>query len=346
MSDTEQAATEADVQGMLQRIKALELAVTQKDEEVAAAWADAEASSMEVKRLIALERETSKVSADSGTGMGKVVYMSPSRKLDRFHDKPEKASDLSVEDWIEDAQAVISSRRLDVSEQAAFLIEHLVGKARREILGRGDAVKSDPSKIFAILIRVFGDGDSLPQLQQQFFAYTQSDEEDIIACSLQLVCLYDRIVQLDSSFKPGRESQLKSRLAEAVRDDSLRMELRRLNADQPELSFFDARDQVIKLMGQRGKSLKAKREAAVREVLSDQSKSDGEVAALAQQVSMLSKQVDTLTSMVQKFVKPENRSPVSTDNKPRCWTCNSPDHLNRDCPKRKSKPKPKPQDLN
>ena len=49
-----------------------------------------------------------------------------------------------------------------------YLLEHLAGEARREILGRGDEVKSNPEQIFAVLVRVFGDGDSLPQLQQQF----------------------------------------------------------------------------------------------------------------------------------------------------------------------------------
>ena len=48
-----------------------------------------------------------------------------------------------------------------------------------------------------------------------------------MSCSLHLVRLFDRIVQLDSSFKPGRDAQLKSRLAEAVREENLRTELRR-----------------------------------------------------------------------------------------------------------------------
>ena len=58
--------------------------------------------------------------------------------------------------------------------------------------------------------------------------------------------MFDGIIQLDSSFKPGRDGQLKSRLGEAV-GKSLRTELRRLKSEHPELSYFDVRDRVTKL---------------------------------------------------------------------------------------------------
>lgn len=56
--------------------------------------------------------------------------------------------------------------------------------------------------------------------------------------SLLLVWLFDRIVPLDTSFKPGRDCQLRNRLAEAVRKDSLQSELRRLNSEHPELQYL------------------------------------------------------------------------------------------------------------
>ena len=62
-----------------------------------------------------------------------------------------KSSDPSAEDWIEDAQMVMASMNLREEEQVAFLLKHLCGKARTEILGRGADVKKDPSRIFAVL---------------------------------------------------------------------------------------------------------------------------------------------------------------------------------------------------
>ena len=86
----------------------------------------------------------------------------------------------------------------------------------------------------------------------------------MVSLSLHLVQLFDRVVQLDSSFKPGRDSQLKNRLAEAVHDDSTRIELRLLNSEHPELSYFDARDRVMKLMSQYGKSNKLRQNTVVQ----------------------------------------------------------------------------------
>ena len=83
-------------------------------------------------------------------------------------------------------------RDLKKKTDRPFLLEHLAGEARREILGRGNEIKSNPDQIFAVLLRVFGDGDSLPQLQQQFFSYRQKEGEDLVSCSLHLVRLFDR----------------------------------------------------------------------------------------------------------------------------------------------------------
>ena len=89
-------------------------------------------------------------------------------------------------------------------------------------------------------------------------------------CSLDLVKLFDRIAQLDESFKAGRDIQLKNRLAEAVLEENLRTEIRRLNSDQPELSFFDARDRVIKLMRNHDNSNQPKaKQVIVNEVSTD-----------------------------------------------------------------------------
>ena len=63
----------------------------------------------------------------------------------------------------------------------------LARKARQEIIGRGDEVMGDPEQIFQIMLRVFGDGDTLSQLQQRFFSYRQDTYEDLESCSLKLL---------------------------------------------------------------------------------------------------------------------------------------------------------------
>ena len=61
-------------------------------------------------------------------------------------------------------------------------------------------MSTDPSQIFVMLLRVFGDGDSLPQQQQQFYSYRQKEGKDLVSCSLALVKIFDRMVQLDPTF--------------------------------------------------------------------------------------------------------------------------------------------------
>ena len=208
------------------------------------------------------------------------------------------------------------------------MIEHLGGNARREVTGRGVSVSTDPMKIFAVLLRVFGDGDSLPQIQQQFYSYKQREGEDLVACSLELVKLFDRITQLDPSFLPGRDSQLKNRLAEAVIKDSLRTKLRRLNEDHPDLSFFDTRDHVLRLIASKDSPKtttpnKDKQETTVNEVSHDIHK------ILREQGQQLLAQQNQIESLL---------AALNTSNTPRvggtrrCWICDSTEHLKKNCP--------------
>ncbi|KAK3754208.1 hypothetical protein QZH41_003310 [Actinostola sp. cb2023] len=54
-------------------------------------------------------------------------------KLEWFRGKPERASDLSVEEWIDDARAACASRGLASKEQAAYLVEHLAGSQHQRL---------------------------------------------------------------------------------------------------------------------------------------------------------------------------------------------------------------------
>ena len=65
-----------------------------------------------------------------------------------------------MEEWIEDAEAAIASRRLGKEASAAFHLEHLAGLARREIL-RGNSVQRDAKEILKTLAKVFGEGSTL-----------------------------------------------------------------------------------------------------------------------------------------------------------------------------------------
>ena len=284
--------SEQDFAALKEQVEGLKLALTKKEVEAQQTAAKIELMELELKKLLKQSKDENAEGKGPGEEKEHVVYVTPSRKLERFKGKPAKGTDPSVEEWIEDARATCESKGLKKEQIALFLLEHLAGEARQEILGRGDEIKSNPEQIFAVLLRVFGDGDSLPQLQQQFFSYRQKEGEVLVSCSLHLVRLFDRIVQLDSSFKPGRDAQLKSRLAEAVREENLRTELRRLNSEHPELTYFDVRDRVMKLMSKppvKQSILVQETAAAGQDILSI-------LRQQSQQISAQQKQIESLVS--------------------------------------------------
>lgn len=305
---------------LTQELEALKDIIAKREAESIKAAENTEAIEKELKKLLKSEKD---VSAGSGD---RVVYVSQSRKIDKFRGRPLKSSDPGVEDWIADAKAACHSRGLGTKEQAAYIIEHLGGDARLEVLGRGEAIKTDPSQIFTVLLRVFGDGDSLPQQQQLFYSYKQREGDSLVTCSLALVKIFDRITQLEPSFLPGRDTQLKNRLAEAVIDDSLRTELRRLNTEHPELSYFDARDRVMKLTSSQPKP--SAKEAVVSEVSAGKDLQQV-VQQQASQIAAQQKQIESLiAAMSQQSGPKESQRKVR-----RCWLCDSTDHVKRNCPK-------------
>ena len=247
------------------------------------------------------------------------VYIA-NRRLDRFKGN----SDERVSEWIEDVRMQLATRSLSPSAEAAFILDHLSGNARQEILGRGC---KDPSEIYEVLRKVFGTGDTLPVLQQKFFSYSQGDKEDLVTCSLRLVELCDRICTLDPAYKSCREATLKGRLAESVRDENLRRELRRLNMEKPDLTFFELRDRGTHWIGNEEKP---KRSSVVNNEVP--AIIDTFKAAMLEQAELLK----TLMTEVQDLKsKPNSNRPYRPRRGPRlCYICQSPDHMQRECPNR------------
>ena len=259
-------------------------------------------------------------SARSQVGASAPIYVA-TRKLDRFKDRPEKFEDPTVEDWVADARNHLLARNLTGQAAVACVKEHLSGKARLEILGRGS--DDDPEKIFATLLRVFGDGDQLPQLQQKFYSYSQKEGEDLITCSLKLLQLFDRIVQLDSTFESNKTSLLKGRLAEAVRDEGLRRELRRLNAEHKDISFFEARDRALAWLGGDVSGIsKPKAKASINETRTASKESAFE-EVLRKQGEMLEKQQKNIEAILARMESGSTsaRGTGRRQNQRRCWTC-------------------------
>jgi FAD/FMN-containing dehydrogenase len=255
----------------------------------------------------------------------KPLIVLSSRRIERFRDKPEKTTDPTIQEWVADVRNQAAAKKLEPVEYAAFIRDHLGGKARQEIAGRGSSLESKPEETLSVLLQVFGDGYSLPMLQQQFYAYKQ-EEEDILTCSLKLVELYDRIVTLDASFQPCREAAMKGRFAEAVLDEGLRRELRRLNEEAPTLTFFAMRDRAIKWLG----SASAKKVKVINQEAAVAPPHPLE-AIVKRQEDLIAQQQTQIDALMRSTTAAPARGYRSYEPR-KCWTCGSTDHLRSQCP--------------
>ena len=257
------------------------------------------------------------------------IYVNQGRKIPVFKDKPASSSETSVQDWCMDVERHLDARGIKGEKAFSFVLEHLGGKARQEILGR-DLVKDDPDKIYSVLKKVFGEGLTLGQLKTKFFSYKQQPNEDVIACSLKLVEMMADIVKRDPAAADTKEKVLRERLADAVSDETIQHELRRLIDEDESLGFFEARDRVLRWRGE-VKPQKKTKEASVNEAAADSS--------ILQALKGLTEQVGRLveSQKTQRYGSQSQRNTGTNAAGVRvCFACRSPDHLIRDCPKKKN----------
>ena len=270
--------------------------------------------------------------------MDRPIFVTPSRRIDKFRGQPLKPGNATIYEWVADARRLLAtSQQLPEASKAALLVDNLSGRARQEILGRGNDTSSCPEAIFKVLLTVFGDGDLLPQLQQRFFSYSQREGESLVVCSLSLLELYDRMLQWDPSFEAGKEKALKGRLAEAVRDESLRRELRRLTMESPDLGYFDLRDRAMQWLGNAARPYRNHHDATQYEV---KAVNNIDLETLVRQQA---DQLQQLQQQLKRYMATTQRSEDSSHRKPDgprlCWLCQSPDHLKVNCPQRRWQPR-------
>ena len=267
------------------------------------------------------------------------VYLS-SRRLDVFRGRPKTSSDISVQEWIGEMKAYVDVRPLSTIQKAALVMQHLSGCARQEVQGRGPSTTRDPEEIFRVLAKVFGDGDSVGQIRSHFYGYRQKPGEDVLSCSLELVGLYNRLEELDGIVATDRDKVLRERLAEAVTDEGLRRELRRLNMDSPTLDFFEARDRALQWMGSSSKSDPVKKVCNQETPVVTQPTAETLFQEHSKLLKDLIKEVKDLKQGSSVHAsEPRGLGARSFSGSRRrrmpCFICQSLDHLKRDCPQRR-----------
>ena len=89
---------------------------------------------------------------------------------------------------------------------------------------------------------MFGDGETASQVHTAFYSYKQLEGDNMVDVCLRQVEMMNRVCQFDATQNANRELTLKYQQAGAFKDNVLQREIRQLNVDKPQLSYFDMRD--------------------------------------------------------------------------------------------------------
>ncbi len=269
--------------------------------------------------------------------------------------------------WIEDARRCIQNKTLD--EQIAFILEHLDGSAKQEIMYRPLSVRQNPERIFEILVEVFEGTDSITDLHEAFSNRRQQADEHLLQYSIAIMKLWDRIERCGGAGSwLDRDSALSDRFASDVREVALQRELRSLKRKQKGLTFYQFRQYAIDFMGKDdkctvelekpAKSVSVK-QSEVKSVVPNSSdrladKMD-KMLDVVQRLLPRNEQLDVSNSMANKQNSVSGEDSLSSRpsgqfNKNRrggsshnrgganrsvvrcCYACQSPKHFIKDCP--------------
>ena len=270
----------------------------------------------------------------------RLVFVPSVRKCPCFDGE----SGISIDEWIEEAQACMRARYLSTKDQAFFLIDHLEGQAKEEMRFRKLAEKDEPNKIIDILRGLYGCSQSYVALQEAFFCRKQHDGETLQEFSLALMGLMNRVEQGAPSSMLNAEVLLRDQFTEHVLDNSLRRELKQLVRRNPTITLLEVREEAMRWEkegmpgGARGRSYSVpaaySTQYAVRGGDRPARRDSLQSPQLTELMDMLKGQQQQLNQLTQSMVSLGGMRPPSHSRRGGpwiCWTCQQPGHRSWEC---------------
>lgn len=285
----------------------------------------------------------------SGVTPERFVFVPRDRRCPKFNGK----SGLTIDEWVEEAQACMRLRYMSVADKAFFLIDHLEGEAREEIRYRSDLERGDPNRIIQALRDVYGCSQSYVALQEAFFSRKQLEGETLLEFSLALMGLLERVKNRAPHVFPNAEILLRDQFVEHVTDSALRRELKQMVRRQPTATLLEVRSEAIRWEqegmpgGARGRSQSVpltygiqygvRSETPLGVVRSSQQSELGELREMLRQQQQ---QLNQLTQTFARFQTSHAQSNSSRSGPIVCRRCQQPGHFARDCRGQRSFPRP------
>lgn len=307
------------------------------------------------------ELAEAKTKSKDSASESKTIFISKDRKLQKFSGKKVKEEDLSIEEWIDDANYHLKNIS-SVEAQIEFLFDHLSGQARDELRVLHESDRRSPAKIFDRLRTLFQDEDTIAQIQQTFYQRGQRKGESLQQYSLALLKIMDRLCKKQKSIIGNRELMLRERFIDGVLDGQLKREMRRFAMDHPDVPFQEFRTIIMRWCEDDKKIGQTVVTSSMQDVHTEANTAkevDSDLTKLLKsQQDLLTKQQEQIDKLTKLMESNQQERPSTAGQRGRgrgmrrpfglrgamragatrgCFKCGSADHFIRACPEKEQR---------
>lgn len=228
---------------------------------------------MAAKEADLIDRLVSGLTSALKQGQSKAVVQRPI-KITKFAGKPSKVGDPTIREWLDEVDNYLEQCSIPECDQANVVINHLTGVAREEAKCHGDDIKQDVNALKKLLRRAFGADETVQSLQKALYERNQRDDESLMDFSRSLLRLHDRILEVatggeKTALKGLRDKALIGQSVAGARNQTVRLELRRLELANPSQTFGEMRDAARELFRDLEGSSRSKRSPQVHRVVTE-----------------------------------------------------------------------------
>ncbi|KAK7471685.1 hypothetical protein BaRGS_00035658 [Batillaria attramentaria] len=263
-----------------------------------------------------------------------VHWISPP-KLPRFSGE---LCDGPVEDFIREAERVLAAYQLQDGMAAEYVLRHLDGLARREVLALPATNRGTADAVLAALQDAFGDTRAAMTLLSAFHSRQQRSAERLLEYIHSLQELAAKI----NARQAGTISDqaLRDRFVEGLANPALKRELRRMIRDDATVTLLALRAEATEwLRHEPPEDILVQRQQPTE--LTNVKHLEEQVSALTSTLQAMQTTILTLSEQVQKqnsaSIYPTGQIKSRPPFKGKCYNCKQLGHLARNCPKPRSR---------